>query len=514
MKSIISAYADECLSKFEKHRSVKEQIVEISRFKSAFKNAINEVEQTDAFSSIVDIISTKVLKADLDRLSKKEESRLRKRKAKIISKTKIDMDKWRLTTVEHATKCFFRNTGFYLNLWLKGSVDTSEITAILNQHEQGFNSKVIRLYVFDGITLRHEKKEIDKISLPIGYIKKYNTAELTTLFKLPQSHWHRNIDLDLAKRVSEWHVLSVSQKEDYRGIAGLWMGGKLISVIGFHDLENKKHIKETEFIGPLFLFLGTDTNLAEEIIIRTNVFDTLPTYSTKKNNYLDWEPSPHDGELHSVKHIKQVGKDGKKLQRIYEMWEAVNSLDKTGFLIFPTATYIRSIMNKNRLSEDDPSLFVSLVTVTESLLNPESRMELAYKTGIRGASLLTQDPENRMKVFRTLGEIYKLRSQIVHEGHVDRGKIDELLMVRLFPLTRQILIRYMALILAGLSSELPEWVLPETKDLKSNKKRLSTISRILDAMVLNPNMVALLDNYMDKNGIFEDWWRHTDLRFR
>ena len=108
MKSIISAYADECLSKFEKHRSVKEQVVEIPRFKSAFKNAINEVEQTDAFSSIVDIISTKVLKADLDRLSKKEESRLRKGKAKVISKTKIDMDKWRLTTVEHATKCFFR----------------------------------------------------------------------------------------------------------------------------------------------------------------------------------------------------------------------------------------------------------------------------------------------------------------------------------------------------------------------------------------------------------------------
>ncbi len=512
MESIISAYADECLSKFEKHRSVKEKVVEVSRFKSAFENAIDESEKTDAFNAIVETISTRIMKNDLDRLSKKEERRRHKLKEKGKSIPKTNIDNWRLRAAEHATKCFFRNTGFYWSLSSEGSIDVPKIVEILNQYEQNPSSQKIRFYVFDGITLWHEKKDINDISLPVGKIKKYNADELSELFKLPQSHFHRSVNKDLAKRVSDWHVLSVSEDEDYRGIAGLWIDGNLVSVIGFHDLESRTHNKETEHIGPLFIFLGTDMNLAEEIVIRTNIFDTLPVYPVKRDNYMEWQPDPYDGEERPQRHIIDVGESGNKIKKFYEIWQSVNSLVKNGFLIFPTAHYVRTILNKDRIYEEDPSLFVNLVTITESLLNPGSRMELAYKTAIRGASLLTQDPKNRMKVFKTLSEAYKLRSGIVHEGRFDFKEMENLMALRLFPLTRQIFIRYMAIILMGIASELPDWILPEPNDLNLGNKRLPAISRILDGMVIDPSMVTVLDNYLEKNGILEDWWRHTDLR--
>ena len=513
MESIISTYADEYLSKFEKHRSTKDQVVEISRIKSAFENAIDESEKTEAFNAIVEIISTKIIKSDLDRISNREEKRRRKLKAKGTSKPKMNIENWRLRMAEHATKCFFRNTGFYWNLGSKGSVDVSKIVEIMNQYQQNPISQKIRFYVLDGITLWHEKQEINDISLPIGKIKKYSTDELSELFKLPQSHLHRSVDEELAKRVSDWHVLSISEDEDYRGIAGLWIGGNLVSVVGFHDLEDRKHNKETEHIGPLFLFLGTDMNLAEEIVIRTNIFDTLPIYSVKRENYLEWQPDSYDGELRPQRHIIEVGDAGNKIRKFYEIWQSVDKLEKNGFLKFPTAHYVRTILNKDRFYEEDPSLFVNLVTITESLLNPGSRMELAYKTAIRGASLLTQDPKNRMKVFKTISEAYKLRSGIVHEGRFDFKEMENLMALRLFPLTRQIFIRYMAIILMGLASELPDWILPEPNDLNSGNKRLPAISRILDGMVIDPSMVTVLDNYLDKNGILENWWIHTDMRF-
>ena len=515
MESIISAYADECLSKFKKHRSVKDQVVEISRIKSAFENAIDESEKTEAFNAIVKIISSKIMKSDLDRLSKKEEKRERKlKKKKGISKPKGYIENWRLRAAEHATKCFFRNTGFYWSLSSEGSVDIPKIVGILNQYQQNPSSQKIRFYVLDGITLWHERQEVNDISLPVGEIKKYNADELSELFKLPQSHLHRSVDEELAKRVSDWHVLSISEDEDYRGIAGLWIGGNLVSVVGFHDFEDRKHKKETEHIGPLFLFLGTDMNLAEEIVIRSNIFDTLPIYSVKRENYLEWQPDPYDGEERPQRHIIEVGEDGNKIKKFYEIWQSVNSLEKNGFLIFPTATFVRTILNKDRIYEEDPSLFVNLVTITESLLNPKIHVELAYKTAMRGASLLTQDPEKRMKVFQSLSEAYKLRSGIVHEGRFDFKEIENLMALRLFPLTRQIFIRYMAILLMGLSSELPDWILPEPNELKSGKKRLPAISRILDGMVIDPSMVTVLDNYLERNGILEEWWRHTDMRLR
>jgi len=392
MESIFSAYADECLARFEKVRSVKDQVVEISRIKSAFENAIDESEKTEAFKAIV-LISTKIMKNDLDRLSKKEERKRQRLIEKGISKPKMDIEDWRLRTAEHATKSFLRNTGFYQSLWTDCSVDIPKITDTLNQYQEKPSSQKIIFYVFDGVTLRHEKDEVNNISLPVGEIKKYNAEELSALFRLPQSHIHRNVDEDLPKRVSEWHVLSASEDEDYRGITGLWINGNLVSVIGFHDFESRTSNKETKYIGPLFIFLGTDMNLAEEIVIRTNIFDTLPVYSIKRDNYLEWQPDPYDGEDRPQRHVIEVGESGKKIQKLYEIWRSVNSLEKNSFLIFPTAHYIRTILNKDRIYEEDPSLFVNLVTITESLLNPGIRMELAHKTAMRGASLLTQDPE-------------------------------------------------------------------------------------------------------------------------
>lgn len=58
MESIISAYADEFRTIFEKHRSVKDQVVELTRIKSAFENAIDESEKSEAFRAIVEIIGT------------------------------------------------------------------------------------------------------------------------------------------------------------------------------------------------------------------------------------------------------------------------------------------------------------------------------------------------------------------------------------------------------------------------------------------------------------------------
>ena len=512
IESIFSKYIDECLVRFEKHRLVKHHVVEILRIKSAFENAIEESEKTEAFKAIVELISARILKNDLDRLSKKEKRKRQRLSKKGMSKPKMDIENWCLRTAEHATKAFLRNVGFYKSLWTECSADIQRINEILSQYQEKPSSQKIIFYVFDGVTLRHEKDEVNNISLPVGQIKKYNGEELSALFRLPQSHIHRNVDKDLPKRVSEWHVLSASEDENYRGITGLWVNGNLVSVIGFHDFEKREYNKETEYIGPLFIFLGTDMNLAEEIVIRTNIFDTLPVYSIKRDNYLEWQPDPYDGEDRPQRHVIEVGEYGEKIQKLYEIWRSVNNLEKNGFLIFPTAHFIRTIFNKDRIYEKDPSPFVNLVTITESLLNPGSRMELAYKTAMRGASLLTHDPEERMNIFQSLSDAYKLRSGIVHEGRFDFKEMEALMDLRLFPLTRQIFIRYMAIISMGLSSELPRWILPDPSDLNSGKKRLPAISRMLDGLMIDPSIVKVLDSFLERNGILEDWWRYTDFK--
>jgi hypothetical protein len=154
--------------------------------------------------------------------------------------------------------------------------------------------------------------------------------------------------------------------------------------------------------------------------------------------------------------------------------------------------------------------FVGFVTVIESLLTPGDRQELTYKTAVRGAALLTSDSEKRMGLYRFLVEVYRLRSQIVHEGRSDREDPTELrnmISYNLTEIARHIFLRYICLLSLGLDHELPEWVLPEPKILSSG----SDIGRILDGVVLDPGLTDFLEKRMGEWGIYEDLSRWISL---
>jgi len=526
MESSLKAYIDRCRSVFQEEHSKSSNVIRLMRAKQPsidvqpfFEKTLKEVEQTDEFEAFVKALRTGPLAEDLQRLEAKQERRKREKsdtKGKKEVKH-VDIEKWSHNTARHAAKSFFRNTGTYLKLWKGHVLDESNLLDILANYE-GNSSELIRLFVFDGFVPFHKRTLLNSISLPVGELKEHTEEELGNLLLLPQTHWHYGVSPEIVKKAAMWHILAVREKSEYRGMTGLWLNGVLITPIDWDIGLPSRNAEDVELIGPVFLWFGEDANLAVEIRVRTNVFEYSPVHQRERNGYLPWDFDDDDSNEIPRRHVKESGENGIKLRKVFDIWAKINKLDKDGFLRYPTETYLRTVMNFNSQTESLMEVLVGFITVIESLLTPELPQELAYKTSLRGAAILTPDSEWRFRLSQELAELYKTRSKIVHEGHT--GKDDpnyylrNRISVRLTEISRQIFLRYICLLYLGVQGMLPAWILPNRKSLSSRNSRSKSIAGILDSIVFDPNLTKLLEEKMVEWDLYEDWIRKTDLQFK
>ncbi len=515
METALKTYLAKCKEIFNAHHSRLSKLIPLQEKKEPtkddrqfFETAIKEAEETDEFKAFAKALGTKTLASDLERLAKKEERQRRKSKTKQVK----SLDEWKQDTARHAAKGFFRNTGTYVSLWQGSYVNESDLLNILDKYKK--DSELIRLFVFDGFVPFHERKELKNIALPVGEFKAYPEEELENLLMLPQSSWHGIVNPEIIKKAAIWHILTVREKSEYRGMTGIWMGGVLLTPIDWSEVgEPVKKEGDIGIIGPVFLCIGEDANLAAEIRVRTNIFEYFPVYHKVRNDYLPWDEDENGPKPRTF--IKDIGENGNILRKVFEIWQRINDLDTRGHLRYPTEAYVRSIMNLHSSWEGLMETFVGFVTVIESLLTPGTRQELAYKLAVRGAALLASGSEHRMGLFQILDGHYKTRSQIVHEGHPDKEDpydFENMISHNLTEITRQIFLRYICLLNMGLNGELPDCVLPEPGKLSSGNSRPKTIANILDGLVLDPGLTDRLEKRMDEWGVNEDWIRKMSLR--
>ena len=441
-----------------------------------FEIAIKEAEDSKEFETFTRALETGPLVADLKRIYGE-----RKREESESKRQEKSPDKLRQNTIRQAARGFFRNTGTYVKLWQGSEAEESELLTILKNYSQQEGSKLIRLFVFDGFIPFNDRKRLNNINLPVGDFKKYTEKELDNLLMLPQSSWHGIVNPETIKKAAIWHILTVREETEYRGMSGFWIGETLISPIDWSEIgENTKKESDIGIIGPVFLCIGEDTNLAVEILIRTNIFEYLPVRKKVRNDYLPWDSLDDEGEPKPRTSVEYLGEDGKKLREIYKIWQRINALDADGLLKYPTEAYVRSVMNLHASWESLMEVFVGFVTVIESLLTPSSRQELAYKMAVRGAALLASDSEQRIHLFQILDELYKTRSQIVHEGRSDKEEpyqLKDLISYNLTTISRQIFLRYVCILNLGLDGELPEWILPDPGKLSSKRQKTKDNSK-------------------------------------
>ena len=513
VKLILRAYLDSWLSIFEDSRSGIPNLIPIRRSLkvnrhqlSYFEKAVEEAEKSTQFEAFVKLLDSKVLKTDLDRLSKQEERRRAKQsKARKESGKKIEfspIEVWREKTARLAAKRFFRNTGTYVNVWKNSDPNESGLIDLLLEKTEMRSSEHIRLFVFDGFVLFDDKKQLTQIDLPVGELRVHSEEELKTLLMLPQSNWHDHVQEDMLEKLPLWHILTVREKEPYRGRVGIWFKDLLVLPVTWLETGDRKREADIETIGPMFLCLGDSVNLAEVVHVRTNVFDGAPVVVRKRNDYLPWDVFDDQGNERPRRRVERVGKDGVVLRNVYEAWTYVNALGKGGLLRYPTETYVRALMNRHRGDTSIMEIFVGLVTALESVLTPESGgTELAYKTAIRGASLLAHDPKERSKAFQFLSRFYKARSKIVHEGHPGKEDLGRMINNALLEITQQVFLRYVFICYFGMEGHLPTWALPNSEMLLAKNKRSAAICGILDAAVMDPKLTILLEEKLEEHEV-------------
>jgi hypothetical protein len=517
VKVTLKSYLDRCRTIFNEHHSGLSKVVpfpgtpELTKDNmQLFERATKLAEDSEEFGAFVKALSAGPLSVDLERLTQEEQKSREKKPGKLP-----DLNKYREDTTRQAARSFFRNTGTYLKLWQGSDINESDITNILENYTERADSELIRLFVFDGFVLYHAKKRLNRVRLPVGELRKYTEKELEYLLRLSQSSWHGIADPESVKKAALWHILTVREKTEYRGMSGLWIHNILVSPIDWSEIgEPTRKESDVELFGPIFLCIGENANLAAEIQVRTNVFEYFPVYQKARNGYLPWDSYDDDGNPQPRNYVKYIGEDGKKLLRVFEIWQRVNNLDGERFLRYPTEAYVRSVMNLHSSWESLMETFVGFVTVIESLLTPGTRQDLAYKTAVRGAALLAADSKNRILLFEILGEFYKMRSQIVHEGHPGKEATLEpnnTIVLNLTEISRQIFLRYICLLYFGLEGGLPNWILPDLKELSSKNSRPKAIASILDGVVLDPGLTELLEDKMKQWSVYEDWMQRTTL---
>ena len=516
METVLKTYLEKSQYIFKQHRAKISKVIPFHgtlthsiNHRQLFEKAIKDAEDSDEFEVFVITLQAGPLSSDIERLAKKEERRRKKTKKKRQMKFP-NFDKWKNDTARHAAKSFFRNTGAYVNLWHGSDVEQSKLLNLLDSYPEKKDSEFIRFFVFDGFVPFHNKKRLNHVNLPLGELKKYTEKELEGFLKIPQSSWHGNVNSGIINKSAIWHILTVREKDAYRGISGIWANGTLVSPSNFWSNieESAKKESDIDIVGPVFLCIGEDANLATEIRLRTNIFEYAPIYQKVRNDFLPWDSYDEEGIPKPRIWIKDIGEDGNKLRKICEIWRNINALDPDGHLRYVTEVYVRSVMNLHISWESLMETFVGFVTVIESLLTPGTQQELTYKIAVRGASILDSDPETRMRFFHILNEFYKIRSQIVHEGRTNKDdpyELDNMVSYNLAEISRQVFLRYICLLSMALKGDLPEWVLIDSKKLLSKNSRPKTIAHILDSLVLDPDLTNHIEIKMEEWGVYEDW---------
>jgi hypothetical protein len=226
----------------------------------------------------------------------------------------------------------------------------------------------------------------------------------------------------------------------------------------------------------------------------------VPIHTFGKS-YLSWDSIDEEGNPHPRRYINYVGNDAIILKNIYNSWLEVNNLDKNGFLRFPTETYVRSMQNLHTSNNNSMEIFVTFVTVIESILNPGSTSDLSYKTASRGAAILSQNMRERINIFHCINNIYKTRSKIVHEGHTGKADLDGWIFHELLNLSQQIFLRYIVLISLAINNKLTKSFSFDFKQLKSKEKRPNIINELLNAVVLGAELTKVLEEELNNWGM-------------
>ena len=275
MEPALKTYLDKCKEIFTSHHSKIGKVVPFPGTtepakdnRQFFEAAIKDAEDSKKFAAFVRVLETGPLASDLERIAKERRMVKSEKKRKVKS-----LDKLRQDTARQAARAFFRNTGTYVKLWQGLDLQESDLFNILKNYGPNGSSELIRLFVFDGFVPFHERKQLNNIALPEGEFKKYTEEELENLVLLPQSSWHGTVNPEIIKKAAMWHILTVREQTEYRGMTGIWMGGVLLTPIDWSEIgEPIKKEGDIGIIGPVFLCIGEDANLAVEIRVRTNIF--------------------------------------------------------------------------------------------------------------------------------------------------------------------------------------------------------------------------------------------------
>lgn len=268
LNQILKEFLNKCAIVFGEKRSTsinviplqKDIEVSIKTKNTLFNQAINEAENTEEFNRIVSLL--------------KDYSLFKGEHTKAI----------RL-----ATDRFVKNSGTYYSIWNKYEIKEKSLIEIIKDSIQIKDYEVVHLFVFDGFELYDTKKNrnlLKEIKLPFGEIKILSQGEIEALFNIPENEWPNNLNIDY---LSNLHVLIIRGKEKYRKPTANDLGEYHLP--GRFDLfgswrEKRKREGDIDYIGPLFLCLGEDANLAEEIIIRKCIFDKQPISVFSRNDYL------------------------------------------------------------------------------------------------------------------------------------------------------------------------------------------------------------------------------------
>lgn len=460
--NILTKYINKCSLIFdEKKRLVLSKIKPINKdieidINCLFNQAIKEAEDSDEFAIIV-----KLLKEHL------------------------------LTSI--AADCFFKNTGTYYSLWMDKEIDINLLMNILHESIQNKSYDIINILVFDGFYLydnEKNKEELREIILPFGKMQIIHKNDIEKLFMIPQSEWHYRFSLKKITNLINYHVLKITGKEKYRKPKGIIAGNKFHSVSFY---EWKKREDDINYIGPLFLCLGKDANLAEEIIIRTCIFDSQPISFLTRNDYM--RPEPGEDSPNFV--VKYIGKDGIMLAKICEIWSEVNQLHHEGYLRFSTEAYVRAIMNWHSRYDSLMETFVSFVTVIDSLLTRGELYGKTKKISSRGGAILSSNSEKIELLKQYLTRIYNIRSSIVHEGHTNGENLENILVV-LPEITRQIFIKFLMLTYLIKNRLFGHGIMDNISNIEDTNK---SITKILDLSITEPEIVKTIDRKLSEMSI-------------
>jgi len=434
--------------------------------------AINEAENTEQFYRVVDLLKDYPL-------FKGEHVR----------------------AVNIAANAFIKHTGTYQAIWNNKDVNEDSLIDLIEDSMKKEDYEIVRLFVFDGFELydtMNNSNLLKEIVLPFGKIQILKQAEIEALFKIPKSDWPSKLNIDY---LSKLHVLIIKGKEQYRKPTAEDLGEIYLPASSPLFEEWRERIKreaDIDYIGPLFLCLGEDANLAQEIIIRTCIFDKRPISTLNRNDYL-LDPIYLGDEVELFPRMSPVyiGQNGIMLVKLYEMWNEVNHFKGKDYLRFSTEAYVRAIMNWHYHPDSTMELFVSFITVIDSLLTRDGMGDLAYKIAARGAAILSPDSQKRIDIMSYLKKLYNIRSKIVHQGDTKGEDLIDFL-VDLPNIVRHIFIKFIIIVYLFKKGLFDDTIMKYVN--KPNDKNQS-IGDILDLCVMQPKLTTIIDAKLSEMNI-------------